>query len=71
MLAIGAFAGLREAEIERLDWSEIDLAHMAMPAASCPVPGFPGIAAMLRLCASRPILPARVPQQKHGIEESV
>jgi integrase len=25
MLAIGAFAGLREAEIERLDWSEIDL----------------------------------------------
>jgi integrase len=27
MLAIGAFAGLREAEIERLDWSEIDLAR--------------------------------------------
>jgi len=25
-LAIGAFAGLRSAEIERLDWSEIDLA---------------------------------------------
>jgi integrase len=25
MLAIGAFAGLREAEIQRLDWSEIDL----------------------------------------------
>jgi integrase len=25
MLAIGAFAGLREAEIKRLDWSEIDL----------------------------------------------
>jgi len=25
MLAIGAFAGLREAEIDRLDWSEIDL----------------------------------------------
>ena len=24
MLAIGAFAGLREAEIKRLDWSEID-----------------------------------------------
>src|SRR5262249_682271 len=26
MLAIGAFAGLREAEIQRLDWSEVDLA---------------------------------------------
>ena len=26
-LAIGAFAGLRSAEIERLDWSEIDLAQ--------------------------------------------
>ena len=25
MLAIGAFAGLREAEIKRLDWGEIDL----------------------------------------------
>ena len=25
MLAIGAFAGLREAEIKRLDWAEIDL----------------------------------------------
>jgi len=27
MLAIGAFAGLRDAEIKRLDWSEIDLAR--------------------------------------------
>jgi integrase len=25
MLAIGAFAGLRDAEIKRLDWSEVDL----------------------------------------------
>ena len=24
MLAIGAFAGLRDAEIKRLDWSEVD-----------------------------------------------
>jgi integrase len=24
MLAIGAFAGLRDSEIERLDWSELD-----------------------------------------------
>ena len=27
MIAIGAFAGLREAEIQRLDWNEIDLAR--------------------------------------------
>jgi integrase len=27
MLAIGAFAGLRDAEIKRLDWNEIDLAR--------------------------------------------
>jgi len=27
MVAIGAFAGLREAEIQRLDWNEIDLAR--------------------------------------------
>jgi integrase len=35
MLAIGAFAGLREAEIQRLDWSEIDLVrgHIEVKAA--------------------------------------
>jgi integrase len=35
MLAIGAFAGLREAEIKRLDWSEVDLArgHIEVKAA--------------------------------------
>jgi integrase len=27
MLAIGAFAGVRDAEIERLDWSEVDLSR--------------------------------------------
>jgi len=27
MLAIGAFAGLRDAEIKRLDWSEVDFAR--------------------------------------------
>jgi len=34
MLAIGAFAGLRDAEIKRLDWSEIDLvrAHIEVKA---------------------------------------
>jgi integrase len=35
MLAIGAFAGIREAEIKRLDWSEVDLArgHIEIKAA--------------------------------------
>jgi integrase len=35
MLAIGAFAGLREAEIQRLDWSEVDLSrgHIEVKAA--------------------------------------
>ena len=35
MLAIGAFAGLREAEIQRLDWSEVDLTrgHIEVKAA--------------------------------------
>jgi integrase len=35
MLAIGAFAGLREAEIQRLDWNEIDFArgHIEVKAA--------------------------------------
>jgi integrase len=35
MLAIGAFAGLREAEIQRLDWSEVDIArgHIEVKAA--------------------------------------
>jgi integrase len=35
MLAIGAFAGLRDAEIKRLDWSEVDLArgHIEIKAA--------------------------------------
>jgi integrase len=35
MLAIGAFAGLRDAELKRLDWSEVDLArgHIEVKAA--------------------------------------
>src|SRR5262249_53206804 len=35
MLAIGAFAGLRDAEVKRLDWSEVDLvrAHIEVKAA--------------------------------------
>ncbi len=56
MLAIGAFAGLREAEIKRLDWSEIDLArgHIEIKAAKAKsarrriVPIQPNLAAWLR-----------------------
>ena len=35
MLAIGAFAGLRDAEIKRLDWNEVDLSrgHIEIKAA--------------------------------------
>jgi integrase len=56
MLAIGAFAGLRDAEIKRLDWSEIDLArgHIEVKAAKAKsarrriVPILPNLAAWLR-----------------------
>jgi integrase len=56
MLAIGAFAGLREAEIQRLDWHEIDLArgHIEVKAAKAKsarrriVPIQPNLAGWLR-----------------------
>jgi integrase len=56
MLAIGAFAGLREAEIQRLDWSEVDLArgHIEVKAAKAKsarrriVPIQPNLAGWLR-----------------------
>jgi integrase len=56
MLAIGAFAGLREAEIQRLDWHEIDLArgHIEIKAAKAKsarrriVPIQPNLAGWLR-----------------------
>jgi integrase len=56
MLAIGAFAGLREAEIQRLDWSEVDLnrGHIEVKAAKAKsarrriVPILPNLAAWLR-----------------------
>jgi integrase len=55
MVAVGAFAGLREAEIQRLDWSEIDLArgHIEVKAAKAKsarrriVPIQPNLAAWL------------------------
>jgi len=56
MLAIGTFAGLREAEIQRLDWNEVDLArgHIEVTAAKAKsarrriVPILPNLAAWLR-----------------------
>jgi Site-specific recombinase XerD len=56
MLAIGAFAGLRDAEIKRLDWSEVNLArgHIDVKAAKAKsarrriVPIQPNLAAWLR-----------------------
>ena len=56
MLAIGAFTGLRDAEIKRLDWSEVDLArgHIEVKAAKAKsarrriVPIQPNLAAWLR-----------------------
>jgi integrase len=56
MLAIGAFTGLRDAEIKRLDWSEVDLArgHIEVKAAKAKsarrriVPIQPNVAALLR-----------------------
>jgi integrase len=56
MLAVGAFAGLRDAEIKRLDWSEVDLArgHIDVKAAKAKsarrriVPIQPNLAAWLR-----------------------
>ena len=56
MIAIGAFAGLREAEIQRLDWTEVDLArgHIEVTAAKAKsarrriVPIQPNLAAWLQ-----------------------
>jgi integrase len=56
MLAIGAFAGLRDAEIKRLDWNEVDVArgHIEVKAAKAKsarrriVPIQPNLAAWLR-----------------------
>jgi len=56
MLAIGAFAGLRDAEIKRLEWDEVDLArgHIEVKAAKAksarrrPIPIQPNLAAWLR-----------------------
>jgi len=56
MLAIGAFAGVRDAEIKRLDWHELDIArgHIEVKAAKAKsarrriIPMQPNLAAWLR-----------------------
>jgi integrase len=61
MFAIGAFAGLRDAEIERLDWSEVDHArgHIEVKAAKAKsarrriVPIQPNLARWLALYSAR------------------
>jgi integrase len=66
MLAIGAFAGLRQAEIQRLDWSEIDLArgHIEVTAAKAKsarrrfVKIQPNLAAWLKPGRSGRVVPA-------------
>jgi integrase len=68
MLTIGAFAGLREAEIQRLDWSEVDLArgHIEVKAAKAKsarrriVPIQPNLAAWLQPYSGMtgPVVPA-------------
>jgi integrase len=72
MLAVGAFAGLRDAEIKRLDWSEVDLArgHIEVKAAKAKsarrriVPVQPNLAAWLRPYATAQ--GAVVPQNARG-----
>jgi integrase len=67
MLAIGAFAGLRDAEIKRLDWSEVDLTrgHIEIKAAKAKsarrriIPIQSNLAAWLRPCSGMtgPVVP--------------
>jgi integrase len=72
MLAIGAFAGLRDAEIKRLDWSEVDLArrHIEVKAAKAKtarrriIPIQPNLSAWLRPYAA--MLGHVVPEGKRG-----
>jgi integrase len=67
MLTIGAFAGLRDAEIKRLDWSEVDLTrgHIEIKAAKAKsarrriIPIQSNLAAWLRPCSGMtgPVVP--------------
>jgi integrase len=80
MLAIGAFAGLREAEIQRLDWSEIDLArgHIEIKAAKAKsarrriIPIQPNLSGWLRPYAGRSgrIVPAGARRKLDRVREA-
>jgi integrase len=81
MLAIGAFAGLRDAEIKRLDWSEVDLArgHIEVKAAKAKsarrriVPIQPNLAAWLRPYSgmSGPVAPANARSKLDRVRKDV
>ena len=74
MLAIGAFAGLRDAEIQAIDWSEVDLArgHIEVKAAKAKsarrriVPIQPNLAAWLR-----PYVAMKGPVAPEGSREKI
>jgi integrase len=80
MLAIGAFAGLREAEIQRLHWNEINLArgHIEVTAAKAKsarrriVPILPNLAAWLRPYAgmSGAVVPANPRKKLKQVREA-
>lgn len=85
MLGIGAFAGLREAEIQRLNWEEIDLTarpnlpdgHIEVKAAKAKsarrriVPILPNLAAWLRLYSGMTgnIVPAGARRKLEGVRK--
>jgi integrase len=81
MLAIGAFAGLRDAEIKRLDWSEVDLGrgHIEVKAAKAKsarrriVPMQPNLAAWLRPYSgmSGPVAPANARSKLDRVRKDV
>jgi integrase len=80
MIAIGAFAGLREAEIQRLDWSEVDLArgHIEVKAAKAKsarrriVPIQLNLAVWLRPCSemNARVVPAGARRKIHRVREA-
>ena len=80
MLAIGAFAGLRDAEIKRLDWSEVDLARglievkaaKAKTARRRIIPIQPNLAAWLQPYSARkgPVVPKGIRSKMKRVREA-
>jgi integrase len=80
MLTLGAFAGLREAEIQRLDWSEVDLArgHIEVKAAKAKsarpriIPIQPNLAAWLQPYSGMtgPVVPAGARRKLARVREA-